>query len=104
MTPQIALTHTNVEQRRAACEILGWKRILNELDVTVVDTDPDPQIGELLEVTLPDIGKEKFIKVLCGTGRTFILPVPPTMRTALEANAWTYDIPANLMKQKELRT
>jgi len=32
--------------------------------------------------------------VTCGTGRTFALPVPPEMTTALAANAWTYGLEA----------
>lgn len=90
LTPQIALKHPNMEQRRAACEILGWANILKELDAKIIDQDADPQIGVLLEVNIPDIGKENFLKVLCGTGREFALPVPPDMKTALQANAWTW--------------
>lgn len=104
LTPKIALTWENMEQRRAACEILGWVHILNELNAVTIDTDPDPQIGTLVEVDIPDIGKEKFIRVLCGTGREFAIPVPPNMKTALEANAWTYDIDPNLLKTLEVRT
>ena len=104
LTPKIALTWENMEQRRAACEILGWVHILNELNAKVLDTDPDPQIGTLVEVDIPDIGKERFIRVLCGTGREFAIPVPPDMKTALEANAWTYDIDPDLLKTLEVRT
>lgn len=90
LTPEIALTWENIEQRRCACEILGWANILKKLNSTVIDEDGDPEIGTLVEVNIPDIGREKFLRVLCGTGREFALPVPPEMRTALEANAWTY--------------
>jgi hypothetical protein len=92
LTPKIALTWANLEQRRCACEILGWAKILKDLKAKVIDEDGDPEIGILVEVNLPDIGKEKFLKVLCGTGREFAIPVPPEMKTALEANAWTYDL------------
>jgi len=104
LTPQMALSWENMEQRRAACEILGWVHILNELDATVIDQDEDPGIGTLVEVTIPGVGREKFLRVLCGTGREFCLPVPPTMRTALESNAWTYDIDPDILKQLEVRT
>jgi hypothetical protein len=104
LTPAAALGQRNVEQRRAACEILGWATILDGLKAKLIDRDGDPTIGELLEVNLPDSGRERFLRVLCGTGRTFAIPVPPTVQTALEANAWTYDIPASLMEQKENRT
>jgi hypothetical protein len=104
LTPQIALTWENTEQRRAACEILGWARVLRELDSSVIDEDADPMIGTLIEVEIPEIGREKFLKVLCGTGREFAIPVPPEMKTALEANAWTYDIPSDVLSQLEVRT
>jgi len=84
------LNERNAERRRAGVEILGWERILKALKVKVLDTDPDPQIGELLETDLPDQPRQKFIRVKCGTGRQFCLPVPPEVKTALEGNAWTF--------------
>jgi hypothetical protein len=84
------LTERNAEKRRAAAEILGWDKIIKALKPKTIDIDPDPQIGELLEVDLPDAPGERFIRVQCGTGRTFCLNVPPTMKTALEAQAWTW--------------
>ena len=101
---KIALGQTNLEQRRAACEILGWARILNELGGKTINKDKDPEIGELIEVNLPHSGPERFLRVQCGTKRSFVIPVPRTIKTALAANSWTYDIPVNLMKQKESRT
>lgn len=104
LTPEIALTWSNIEQRRCACEILGWSKILNSLKAKVINTDDDPEIGQLVEVELPEIGKEKFLRVMCGTGREFALPVPPEMKTALEANAWTFNLPADMLKGLEVRT
>ena len=92
LTPEIALHWENIEQRRIACTILGWDKITKDLDGVTIHTDDDPHIGQLIEVDMPDIGKEKFLKVLCGTGREFMLPVPKEMRTAREANAWTYGL------------
>ena len=105
LSAKTALTWENLEQRRCACEILGWAKILKELKAEVIDDDGDPEIGTLLEVTFPDIGKEKFLRVLCGTGREFALPVPPEMQTALEANMWTYDLkPEEFGLGPEIRT
>lgn len=104
LTPKIALTWSNIEQRRCACEILGWAKILEQLDAKVINEDKDPEIGVLLEVELPELGKEKFLKVQCGTGRTFCLPVPPTMKTAIEANAWTYNLDLKTFTVPEVRT
>lgn len=104
LTAEIALTWNNVEQRRAACEILGWAKVLDELDATVIDEDEDPMIGTLLEVDIPEIGREKFLKVQCGTGRIFAIPVPPDMKTALESNAWTYGLDPSKLRDLEVRT
>ena len=90
ITPEIALTWENVEQRRCAAEIIGWYNVLEHpsLNPKVINKDEDPQIGELIEVDLPNIGRERFLKVECGTGRTFALPCPPNVNTALDAQAW----------------
>ena len=104
LTPQAALGQQNTELRRAACEILGWNNILAALNARLVDKDDDPQIGELLEVDLPDAPRERFLRAQCGTGRTIIVWVSKSHRTALEANAATYQIPPDLLKLKEHRT
>jgi hypothetical protein len=99
-----AIRWPNIEQRRAACEILGWSKILDQLKAKVIDTDGDPEIGQLVEVTLPDIGKEKFLRVRCGTGRDFALPVPPEMKTALQAQSWTWGLDEKDFIIPEVRT
>lgn len=91
ITPKMALTWENMEQRRAACEIAGWANILKELKSKTIDKDINPQIGELVEVELPDVGTERFLRVLCGTGREFALCVTQFKhKTARECNAATY--------------
>jgi hypothetical protein len=103
LTPAIALGQKNVELRRAACEIIGWPRILSELKAITIDDDGDPEIGTLVEVDLPESGKERFLRVRCGTGREFAIPVPPTTKTAIEGNAWTFGLSAKDF-QLEVRT
>lgn len=86
---------SNVEQRRAGCEIMGWSKILDALNSKVIDTDDDPTIGMLVEVDLPDSGKERFLVAMDpNVEKQVCLPVPPSVRTALEANSWTYGIDA----------
>lgn len=104
LTASKALKVDNIEQRRAACEILGWANILKQLKSKVIDKDEDPMIGTLVMVNIPDIGKEKFLMVVCGTGREFAIPVPPDMNTALEANAWTYGLNPEDLRDLEVRT
>lgn len=99
-----ALTWENIEQRRAACEIIGWNKILKELDAKTINADGDEEIGTLIEVEIPDSGKERFLCVKCGTGRKFAIPVPKECETALEANLWTYNLPADIDYLPEVRT
>jgi hypothetical protein len=99
-----AITWENVEQRRAACEIIGWAKVLRQLKARTIDKDGDPQIGKLVQVNLPDSGRERFLLVKCGTGRDFALPVPPDMKTALQAQAWTWGLDTTTFNKPEVRT
>lgn len=90
-----ALTWSNIEQRRAACEIIGWARVLRELNAETIDKDKDPEIGELVAVHLPEAGRQQFLKVRCATGRDFAILVPNSVKTAHEANAATWGRSAN---------
>ena len=94
VAPALALTHPNIEERRALAEILGWERVLEQLQPKTINVDADPQVGSLLEVQLPDAGPSRFLRVHCATGRWFTLPVPREMETALQANAWTWGLEA----------
>ena len=87
-TASEAIRWDNMEQRRAACEIVGWHNILRELNASVIDDNPNPFVGQLLSVDIPDIGQEKFLRVRCGTAREFALPVPPEIERASQAQAW----------------
>jgi hypothetical protein len=84
------LTTKNVEERRAGFEIFGYDRVLRSAGARTIDKNENPQIGELLEVLMPYGGSLRFLRVRCGTGREFVLQVPPDVPTALAANAWTY--------------
>ena len=81
----------NLEKRQAAFEVVGWENVVNKLNPNIIDSD-HPEIGQLLEVEIPDFGPAKFLKVLCGTKRSFVLRVPLEMTTARQANAWTYGL------------
>ena len=95
----------NTEQRRIACEMRGWHNILPELPgAKLIDRHPNPQIGELWEADLPDNGRECFLRVRCGTGRTFAMPVGPKFKTALEANSATYGVAPQILENLQFRT
>jgi hypothetical protein len=90
--PSLALTWPNIEQRRCLAEIVGWKNVIAALKPRIIDVNPDPEIGVLIEVDLPDSPGERFLRVMCGTKREFVLPVPKEMKTALQSNSWTYGL------------
>ena len=92
LTADEAITWMNIEQRRAACEIIGWANVLKTLDAKVIDKNEREYIGTLYEANIPDSEKERFLQVKCGTGRDFCLPVPRDVKSALEANSWTYGL------------
>lgn len=104
LDPSMALTWQNVEQRRALAEIIGWDKVLSSLKSKVIDKDLDPMVGTLFEVDLPDSPKSRFLRVQCGTGRFFSICVPTEMKTALDANAWSFNVNPQLIRKLEVRT
>ena len=94
LTPKVALTWENIEQRRVAMQIVGWANVLRELGARVIDDHADPETGTLVEVDLPGEDDEKirarFLHVLCGTKREFALGVPPDTASAEAAQAWLF--------------
>ena len=104
LTPAVALGQPNIELRRAACEILGWDHILTELSAKMIDRDGDPEIGELVEVALPQIGAAKFLRVRCGTGRQFAIGIPPHITKALDAQAWIIGLEPGDFIRPEVRS
>lgn len=100
-----AITWDNIEQRRALCEIIGWDKVIDSIEHTVIDTDDDPQIGVLLEANLPDHGKQKFLRVVEeSTGRQFCILAPPDVNTALDAQASINQIPKELFRKGYVRS
>jgi hypothetical protein len=97
LTPEVALAVRDSELRRAACEMLGWDVILEALDARSIDSHPDPEIGELVEVTIGG-QRARFLRMTCGTGRRFACNVPFRARdperfdidTAWAAQAWIH--------------
>lgn len=105
LTAEMALTWQNIEQRRVAAKILGYDKILSHLGGKTIDASPDPEIGELIEVQLPDVrGPSRFLRCQCGTGRTFAICVPPDTQTVIEAQAWMIGIDPKDFNKPEIRT
>lgn len=102
--PRLALTWSNIEQRAALAQIIGWDKVLSVLHPTVIDRD-DPEIGELLEVDLPGAPDSRFLRVRgpgnAGPDNEYVLGVPRECKTALEANyLFTYRLNESALKLK----
>ena len=83
---------------------MGWANILTALKAKTLDSDPDPQIGDLVEVQLPDLAqKAKVLRVKCGTGREFAIGIPPHINKALDAQAWIVGLEAKDFISPEVR-
>lgn len=92
LSARTVLHTVDMEVRRAGCEILGWDAILASLPHRVIDADPDPEIGTLLQIDLPDSPGERFVRARCGTGRWIFYAASPTAKTAREAAAESYSL------------
>jgi hypothetical protein len=87
----------NAEIRRVLLERFGADRYVRESGAQVVDAD---EIGTLYRVEFADDEPLVMVSVLNstpemdGSRKTYLLRVPPTITTAREAVAWTFDVPA----------
>jgi hypothetical protein len=68
---------------------------VDEMETRVIDVDPDPQIGTLLDLRGFPFDWTRVLRVRCATGREFIITVPSDTTTARQANAWTYGLEAD---------
>lgn len=103
LTAAEVFKESNAEVRRAGCEILGWDRVLSGIDAQLVDDDGDPFVGTLYRGQIPGAVECGFLKVRCGTGREFVIPVAPECSTAIEAQAWIANKPLKNWAKPEVR-
>jgi hypothetical protein len=96
LDPRLALDWHNVEQRRVLAELVGgWERVLAQVPTRIIQQLRDASIGTLIECDGRHGERYRFLRVRCGTGRSFVLPVPLECETARQANAWTYGLQAH---------
>jgi hypothetical protein len=96
LTVECIQAERNVEVRRVLLERYGPARYLRDAGAQRVHTD---DAGILWRCPLP--GDEDLVMVEVtnatpepdGSRRTYWLRVPPAIRTAREAVAWTFDLP-----------
>src|SRR5262249_15129912 len=89
-------SETNVEVRRVMIERYGQERFLVDSGAHLIHRD---EFGELYFKRLPNDEPLVMVKVINstaepdGTRKAYFLRVPPTINTAKEAVAWTFDQP-----------
>lgn len=99
LTGERILTEPNVEVRRAVIEALGYERFTALVKPKIIDEDI---FGKLLRIELEDDEPLVAIHVTCpSTNRSYLLRVPPEMRSAQVAVAWTFDVPVEEYQPKK---
>jgi hypothetical protein len=109
--PNEVIQVQNVEQRAAGAAICGWAKMLSVLKAKIIDKHPNPEIGELIELTLPGVEKPgRFLKAQCPRNGLICEGVPYTsdidglpIETALAAQAWRIGDSAAAFIQPEKR-
>ena len=91
--------------RAAGIAILGMDKMLDRLDHRIIDSDPDPMHGDLIEVLLPDLPDPvRYLRAQCPRNGTICEGVPSTAKSVLEAQAWRVGIPASEFVYPSKRT
>jgi hypothetical protein len=91
------------EVRRAGCELIGWDRVLSGIDARLIDEDGDEFVGTLYEGQIPGAERCGFLKVRCGTGRQFVIPVESGLGSAMAAQAWIQNVRPSEWLKPEVR-
>lgn len=87
VAPKDIIGLPNAEIRRAVIEIVGHEALVKDAK-TIDDSSID---GKLLVIKLPEDEDLKLLHVKDpSTDREYFLRVPPTMKTAKQARAWTF--------------
>lgn len=88
----------NVEVRRVMIERLGWERIVRDGGAELIDQDATGKLWELSRTTDWSWNRARFVEVINstpepdGTRHHYFIRVPPEMRTAKQAVAWTFEL------------
>ena len=65
--------------------------MLDKLDHKIIDSDPNPDHGDLLEVALPGLPNPgRYLKATCPRNGPFMEGVPNETQTVIGAHAWRH--------------
>jgi hypothetical protein len=99
------LREQNVEQRAAGAACIGWPRMLSALDYRIVDADPDPSHGELIELKLEGLPRPgRFLKAECPRNGIIVEGVPFEIDSVIAAQAWRVGLEPHEFSYPTVRT
>ena len=108
LDPITVLKCENVEQRAAGVAIIGMERMLDKLDHQIIDSDPDPEHGDLIRVALPDLPDPGYyLRAFCPRNGRIMEAVNASAMdelTVKAAQAWRLGIPTSEFTYPERRT
>jgi len=106
--PSEVLSEQNVEVRAAGIAIIGMAKMLDKLEHRIVDSDPDPMKGDLVEVRLPDLPDSVYyLSAQCPRNGRIMEAVNHSEMdemTVKGAQAWRLGIPASEFVYPTVRT
>jgi hypothetical protein len=105
INPTEILKTVDVEQRAAGAACIGWPRMLEALDYKIIDADPDPSHGELIELRLEGLPQPgRFLKAECPRNGTIVEGVPYEIASVLAAQAWRVGLEPHEFAYPSIRT
>jgi hypothetical protein len=112
LDPNDVIKVENVEQRAAGAEIVGWPKMLSVLKAEVINDSGSPDIGQLIELKLPNLETPgRFLKAVCPRNGVIVEGVPRIsdidglpINTALAAQAWRIGDPQSEYQHPSRRT
>lgn len=108
LDPKEVLQTRDVEQRAAGCQIIGWAKMLDHLNHKIIDSDPDPQHGDLIEITMDGLPEpEWYLRFYCPRNGLMMEGVNKRELkepTVFAAQAWKSTVPDHLFQYPEKRT
>ncbi len=107
LDPVEVLKSRDVELRAAGVNMIGMARMLDLLGYTLIDADPDPAHGELIEVSGKKLGLARpgrFLKAECPRNGTIVEGVPDDIATVHAAQAWRLGLAPHEFSYPSIRT
>jgi hypothetical protein len=96
ITAKVIREERNVEIRRVMIEIFGMENFLSEANAKLIDRHENPEMGTLWCISMEDdediflLEMQNSTQEPDGHYKTYVIRVPPNVRTAEEAMAWSY--------------